>query len=174
MVWTNIADAAASIRNGELGPFSDVKIGKLVVSALIGMSAPTELLVTNKPIQKGYAITDAAVEWPRDVVLEICLANPDYSAEAGISAALTGSVASFTETWRDKKTKLYALKSTREIVDVQTHEDIFKNLIVRMIEPIYDSYDAFFATVILQPVRYDDATTEGGIKDSAEESKGNL
>ena len=99
---TNVADAAQAINDGTLGVIEDIMIGDLLISALMGLQTPLETVITRKPIQEGFSITDAAVHQPQGIQMMICLANPDFSIDAGIDAALSGSFAGFTDSWRDK------------------------------------------------------------------------
>ena len=172
----NIADAASAIQDGSFGFLDTIEIGDLLVSVLTGLNAPKEYTITRKPIEDGYSITDAAVEEPTELVMTICLTNPEYSIEAGLSAALTGNAGSLLETWRDKRDKLYEIQSNRELVTVQTHDNTYDNMLIRLIDPIYDvdeNSEAFFATVYLSEIRKV-GTLLGGLIDAAEELVGGL
>lgn len=172
----NISDAASAIRDGKFGLIEVIKIGDLVVSALMGLSAPRELIPTRKAIEDGYEITDAAVKVPDELIMGICLANPEFSLEAGLTAAMTGGVDSFLDTWRDKKAYLEQLQDDRELVEVQTHEGVYPSMLVRTIDPIYDvdfNADAFIATVYMDEIKVI-ATGAGGLIDSAKQAVGGL
>ncbi|MBV6340985.1 phage baseplate protein [Candidatus Magnetobacterium casense] len=174
---TNIADAASQIKDGVLGAVETIMIGDVMVSALTGLSGGNSVEITRKPIEAGFATTDAAVDVPVERVLDICLANPDFSVEAGIDAALTGSVSQFTETWRDKKDKLYKYLTDKELIDVQTHEALYENMLIQSIEPkwdVDDNADAFFATVTVVEITQITNATDGGVIDAAESSVGGL
>jgi len=153
---TNIADAAASIRDGSLGLIEEIKIGDLVVSALTAISYSHEMDITEKPMQAGYDATDAAKELPLTFNIDICLANPDYSIEAGLTAALTGNAETLTQTWRDKRNQLYEYWQTKTVVSFQAHDSITESLLIQRIEPYFDvneNYDAFFANVTLKQIK---------------------
>jgi hypothetical protein len=171
----NLVDAAAAVGNGELGTVETVKIGDLIVSALTGVDYPTSLSVTRKPIQTGFTITDAAVDNADDLVLDIVLTNPDYSAESGITAAITGDVSAFNETWRDKRDTLYDYLKEREILQVQTHDHLFDNMLIQSITPAYDvdsNLEAWIGTVVLVPIRLIEDDSQQGKKASAETPQG--
>ena len=153
---TNIADAAASIRDGSLGLIEEIKIGDLVISALTAIDYSHEMDITEKPMQDGYLATDAATEIPIEFNIDICVANPDYSVEAGLTAALTGSSESLTQTWRDKKDILYEYWKTKTVVSFQSHDSVTDSLLIQSIRPYFDlneNYDAFFANVILKKIK---------------------
>jgi hypothetical protein len=174
---TNIADAAAALRDGELGKIETVKIGDVIVSALRDVQFIDDSIVTRKPVQAGYTMTDAAVDLPDEVNLVILLANPDFSLEAGIDAALTGNVDQFTSTWRESKAELYGYKADKEIIEAQTHEDLFTSMMIQSISPLYDvdeNYDAWFANVLLVEIQQGSDGETFGIIDSPIEDVGGL
>jgi len=177
MIPNNIADAVASIRDGEFGLIEQIYIGDLLVSALTGLSGSDEMIVTEKPIEEGYAATDAAVRLPTVRSLDICLANPDYSIETGVTAALTGDVSSLTDTWRDKRDTLWQMFEDKEIIEVQTHEDNYPSMIIQSITPWYDAdenWDAYFATVVVRELIETSTGSEGGLLDKAKDAVGEL
>jgi hypothetical protein len=177
MIPTNVADAAAAIKGGEIGLIPVIKIGDLTISALTGLSGPDAKTITRKPVEAGFTITDAAVKVPFVKNLDICLANPSFAIDAGISAALTGDFAGFTETWRDKKDQLYQIFNDTEIVDVQTHEDIYESAIIEVIDPFFDvaeNSDAFFARVTVSEIMQVKTIVTSGILDQPKVSVGGL
>ena len=136
---TNIADAAAAIRDGSIVP-QDVKIGEIVVSALTGLQTPKRKEVTRRPVQAGYSVSMGVIDVPDEIEMDIVLANPDYSPEGLVTAALTGSPEQLTETWTEKRDALYAAMDAREIVDCTTHDQGFPpEFVIESIEPAYDS-----------------------------------
>ena len=158
---TNVVDAAAAIKDGSLGLIDEVSIGDLVVSALQGLRGGDEKEITERPVEAGFSVIEAAVERPTVRVLDIVLTNPDFSVEAGITAALNGSIEQFTETWRDKKEKLYTMYNGSELVTVTTHENVYPGMLIQRIEPWYDvdeNWDCFIATVTFQ--QFDERQTE--------------
>lgn len=152
---SNLADAAAAVRDGEFGLIEDIKIGDLIVSALTGLDGSDEMTITEKPVEAGYNITDAAIKMPARRSLDIVLANPSYTIEAGITAALSGNVEQLVDTWREKKKRLYQIFEDRELVTLQTHEDILESMLIQSITPLYDlenNLDAFVCNVQMQQV----------------------
>ncbi len=177
MIPNNVADAAAAVKDGELGLIEQVYIGDLLVSALTGLSGGDEMIVTRKPIEEGFAASDAAVRLPTVRSLDICLANPDYSIEAGATAAMTGDVSSLTDTWRDKKDKLFQMFESKEIVEVTTHENSYPSMIIESITPWYDveeNWDAYFATVVVSEIPETSSGTDGGLIDKAKDAVGGM
>ncbi len=169
----NIASAAASL----LGGMEDAKIGDLTLSALMGLEGSDPLDVTRKPVDQGFVMTDAAVALPIDRTLEICLADPDLSPEALVSAALSGDAASLTQTWREKKDLLYKMKDDRELVTVQTHEEVLESMLIQDIIPHYDindNWDGFFATVFVMKILVVEGGAAGGLLDQALDAVGGL
>lgn len=170
------AAASAALAAGTL-QLEYVKIGDLVVSACTGLSGANEVTITEKPIGAGYPITDAAVDVPLEKSLDIVFANPQYSAEAIAAALLSGEADSLTESWRDKKDILYEIQSTREIVTLQTHEGSYENMLIRVIDPVFDNvenWDGWFGTVILHQITQIDSEGGGGILDGALSDEGPL
>jgi len=156
MIPTNLADAIQAAREGELGLIEEIKIGDLTVSALMELDAPESLMITKKPIQNGFSMTDAAIDDRQPIVMTILLANPVYSLDASVDALISGDVEQFTQTWRDKKRELYQMKNDREIIDVQTHEEIYTSVMIQSIAPIYNTannWDAFFCNIVLERIR---------------------
>ena len=151
----------------------DVKIGDLLVSACTGLSGANELEITRKPIGTGYVITDAAVDVPIEKTLDIVFSNPQFSPEKLAQALLTGEIESYTESWRDKKDKLYEMQKNRDIVTLQTHENSYENMLIRVIDPVFDNvenWDGWLGTVILSQIIPIAADSGGGILDSGEEA----
>jgi len=151
---TNVVDAAASIKDRKLG-FTEISIGDLVVSALQELSGDDEVIITERPVEEGFNIIEAAVHVPKTRVLGIVLGNPDFSVESGVKAALNGSVTQFTETWRDKRDRLYEIKNGLEIVNLTTHEEHIKNMMIQKISPWYDieeNWEAFVANVTMEQI----------------------
>jgi len=172
-----IADAASAIAAALLGLIDDVKIGDMIVSSLTDLSNPSELRITRKPISMGYAITDAAVDVPREITLGICLADPQLSAEALAAAVLNGTVDSLTESWRDKRAYIEQIQTDRELVTVQTHEGVYFNMLLQRIDPIWDvsfNGDALFASCTFVQVNIIDLEDAGGLLDQAEGAAGGL
>lgn len=169
----NLANAAASLLEG----MEEIKIGKLLVSALTGLDGSDPLNVTEKPVDAGFVMTDAAVALPVQRTLEICLADPEFTPEALIQAAMSGDAASLTQSWRKKKELLYKMRDDRELVIVQTHEDTFKSMIIQDIIPHYDvmeNWDAFFATVYLQKISVVKSSAAGGLMDQLKDAVGGM
>jgi hypothetical protein len=135
---TNAVDAVSQIKDGTLGIIDVVMIGELTVSALRGLQAPSELEVTMRPVQAGFDVAEMAIKKNRVITLDIVLANPDFSVEAGVEALMTGSVDNFTETWRDKKASLEAMQDNLDIVQITTHEGVYDDMIISRIEPFFD------------------------------------
>jgi len=173
---TSLADAAASIADGTLGLIEIVAIGDLAVSALTGLDGSDEMMITDKPIEEGFDVSDAAIKIPTTRTLNICLANPDFSVEAGIEAALSGSFGGFADTWRDKKEQLYEYYNNRELLSVLTQENLYTDMLISSITPWYDvnqNDDAFFATVVFKKInKVGDPLA--GLIDAAESAVGGL
>jgi hypothetical protein len=156
MIPTNIADAIAAARDGEFGFNDTVKIGDLIVDALSSLSAPESLDITQKAFQDGSRKTDVAVENNLPLSMAIVLANPEYSVTELALAKVNGTLSQFNKTWREKKKELYQMKDDREIIEVQTHDELYTNVMIRSIDPLYDAesnFDAFICTVELERVK---------------------
>jgi hypothetical protein len=175
---TNAADAAAAIRDNVLGVIENILIGELLVDALTGLDNPESIIVTKKPVEQGFEVTEAAVDAYEPMTLDIALTNPTLSAANGLNAIVTGDPASLVATWRDKRDELYQMMRDREIIDVQTHENLYQSWLITNITPIWDveeNYDAFFATVTFEKYDTKGSTDDsGGILDSALEAVGGL
>ena len=170
MIPSNMSDAVSAARDGALGLIEQVKIGDLLVDALLTLYVPSSKSITRKPMAENFVITDAAVDDPLEMSLDICLANPSYGVGALTDAAMSGSVENLTQTWRDKKKELYTMFTENEIVTVQTHEGVYNNMLITNIDPKYNSgnnMDAFFANVYLTQIEKRSSGTEGGLKDQA-------
>jgi hypothetical protein len=174
---STISDATNALVGGLLGTIQQVKIGDILVSACTGLSNPREVTITEKPLAAGYPITDAIVPVPQEITLDIIFANPQYSAEAIASALLTGNASSLTESWRDKRDKLYAYQDNKEIIEAQTHENNYTDMVVKLIDPVFDpenNWDGFFATVVLHQITQQTSTGGSGVIDSVLEAVGDL
>lgn len=151
---TNIIDAAAQIKNGEIGVIDIIKIGDVTVSALTGLQTPMEKEVTRRRVQAGFSVIDGMIDVPTDFILTIILANPDFSVEAGLTAALTGEFAGFTETYQDKRKALEAHFHNRDIINVIVHDGVYVDRVITRINPIYDNeqnWECFIAQVTVTP-----------------------
>lgn len=160
---TNIADM---VTGGAFG-IDTVKLTgpdtEVVVTCLMGVQGTDELIVTEKPTGAGYSITDAAVKMPVTRSLDIMFSNPVYSPEVIAAALLSGDLESLTESWTDKKDKLYTIMNTRELVTVQTHIEVIDNCLVKSITPYFsadENWDAFFANIVVHQIN--PVSTEGG------------
>lgn len=173
---TNLSDAISAALDGLLGTFEEVKIGDLTVSALIENDAPKSLNITRRTTEDGYNVVHAAVEQPQELTWLICLANPNYSVDALLQAGFTGDISSLTETWRDKKQTLLTMQSTREVFSAQSQEQVYENMMIESIEPVYNveqNWDAYFCYVRM--VEYKTVVSGvGGLLDSIEVSLGDL
>lgn len=167
---TNMVDAIAAVKDGDLGLITTVMIGDVLVSALIGLYAPKRLRVTRKPVQAGYDMTDAAVEEPKMLYMDICLSNPDLSIEAGLQAALTGNPGSLTSTYREKKDTITGYLENKQLITIQTHEGVHESMLLTEIDPYWDAaenWNAFFANVRAEEIRTS-GDEVGGLFDSSE------
>jgi hypothetical protein len=175
MIAPNIISAIAQVKAGNLLPIP-AQIGDIIVGALTGLSAPSELDVTKRRMEDGFDMTIAAVDVSQDLVMDICLTNPSLSVTAASTAAATGNVTMLTSTWREKRDYLHQIQSDRELVNVITHEGWYTNMLVRSIDPAFDvdeNYDCYFATVTMTEARQV-PTGLAGLIDSALETKGKL
>lgn len=172
-----IKNAVDQLKNGTMDNVEDVKIGDIIISALNGVSCPSSLSVTRKPIAAGYAISDAAVDIPLEITLEICIADPQMTADELLAAAISGDL-SLSEKWQDKSAHLAQTMDNREIVTVQTHDSVYDNMLISAIDPAYDvdsNYDCWFGTVNLtQIITSSVGVGNTGIADSVLESVGGL
>ena len=173
---TSIADFAAQVQDGALGLIETVSIGDVTVSALMALDGSDELDITSHRIEDGMEITYAAVDVPTKRSLTICLANPDFSIESGLDSVLTGNFSGFTDTWRDKRDKIYEYKDNRELITVSTHERVYENMMIRSITPLWDvdnNFDCFFATVVVKQLTIS-SSAQTGIFDAAKSALGGL
>jgi hypothetical protein len=149
---TNIADVAAGIRDGTIG-VQQVRIGDVVVNALIGLQAPRRKEVTKRPVQAGYSVSMGVIDIPDEIEMIIVLGNPDYSPEGLVTAALTGSPEQLAETWKEKIDALTVIFDTRQIVDFTTHVCGYPPIfVIDELIPISDNeedWDGWIGTVHL-------------------------
>jgi len=155
MIPNNATDLIQSIKDGEVGIINTIMIGDLLVSALFGLDAAQSLTLTNRKIQFGSDMATMAIDDRNPISMDICLSNPEISLDSALQSAISGSAEIFTETWRDKKDQLNKLMSNREVVDVQTHDDIYYSYLITAIYPIFnveENWDAFICSVTLEKV----------------------
>ena len=65
------------------------------------------------------------------------------------------------------------MQANREIVTLQTHEGSYENMIIRVIDPVFDSvenWDGWVGTVILHQINPISSDDGGGLIDAAEEA----
>jgi len=163
---TNVVDAASAIKDGTLGVIEVVKIGDVVVSALIGLQTPKEREVTRRPVQAGFNVVMGANIIPSDIVLDVVLANPNFAPESVVTAALTGEMSGFTSTWREKKSQIETYFADGEILDGTTHLEPFTSHIISRIEPRFDNeenWDCWIATITLTPFDNRQADADLGV-----------
>lgn len=163
---TNIVDATSQIKDGTLGVIEIVKIGDVVVSALTGLQWPMEREVTRRPVQAGFTVAMGANIIPSDIVMDVVLANPNFAPEALVTAALTGDLAGFTATWREKKSQIETYFEKGEIISGSTHVKKFENYLISRIEPIYDNeenWDCWIATITLTPFDNQQSESDTGV-----------
>lgn len=170
MSLAGLADLAADVAAGVVGLVDAVTIGDVTVSALEGLSAPDTSFVTRKPVQAGYIMTDAQTHDPKTMTLTVLMADPELSAEVGLTAVLTGDLAGLTDTWRDKRDAIKLLKADSEIIDVQTHDEALPGCLIVEIDPIYDvdeNADAWIANITVQQIVQVGVVAADGLLDSA-------
>lgn len=177
MALDGFAGVIEQVAEGVLGVVPTIRIGDVVVSSLVGLSSPETTFVTRKPVQAGYNITDAGTDDSRTKQLTVVLIDPEYSAEAGLNAALSGDLSGLTETWRDKKAQIRQYRLDHELVEVQDHEELIESMMIENIDPIYDNEqndDGWIATISLVQVTQVGAGGDDGLLDSALEDVGIL
>lgn len=170
MTFAGLADVATQVAEGALGLVDAIMIGNVAVSALEGLSAPDTSFVTRKPVQAGYIMTDAQTHDPRTMVLTVLLADPEISAEAGLTAALTGDLAGLTNTWRDGRDQIRLYKANSEIISVQTQDESLESALIQDIDPLYDvgqNGDAWIANVTVTEIIQVGVTEHDGLFDAA-------
>lgn len=138
MSATNVVDAVMAGRDGALGN-QTAKIGDLVLDAVTGLRVTFRKEVTRKPVQAGFSVDVGVADVPLEVEIDIALANPQYSPENLVGAALTGDIASLTKTWREKRDELYAMFNEKQIVDLTTHDASYSPMVISEIAPLYDA-----------------------------------
>ena len=156
MIPNNLNDAIQAARDGELGLVDQIKIGDIVVDALVGLDNAESLNITSLPIQSGITLTLAAVEDIQPLVMDVVLANPQYSIDQLMTAAMTGDASTLTQTWRDDKKQLYQYKNDLELLEVQDHQDLHQNCLIQSISPKYDTeenLDCFWATIVFSKMK---------------------
>jgi hypothetical protein len=163
---TNVVDAASAFKDGLLGVIETVQIGDVIVSALTGLQWPMEREVTRRPVQAGFSVAMGANIVPSDIVMDVVLANPNFAPEALATAALTGNLAGFTATWREKKAQLEQYFADGETLDGTTHLAPFSGYIISRIEPRFDAeenWDCWIASVTLTPFDNRQADADAGV-----------
>lgn len=153
MALGSIVDIGNDIRSGKIGVIPAIRIGDVAVSALTGLRGADSVSFTTKSVQAGFAVTDGIVHRPKERSFDIILADPEISIEMGISAALSGSWAGFSETWRDKKDTLYKHFDNIEIITAVSHVEPLPNMFIVQIDPVFDvneNFDCFIAKVDLR------------------------
>ena len=166
---TNLADAIAGLRDGTLGT-QQVKIGSLVVSALLGLSIPRKKKITKRPVQAGYAVAMGVIDVPDEIEMDIVLADPVFLPEGMVASALTGLPEEISETWKEKKDLLYSMFDEKEIVDLTTHEVGYPPIyVIKEIDPKYEAeedWDGWIGTVRLAQFGAQDGTSAVDMDDA--------
>jgi hypothetical protein len=151
MTATNILNAVMAGKDGALG-IQKAKIGDLLLDCVTGIRPVYRKEVTRRPVQTGFTVDVGVLDTPFELELDIVLANPAFSPENLVGAALTGNVAALTKTWREKRDELFALYNDKTIVDVTTHDQSYSPLVIYEITPQYDvemDVDGWIGTVHL-------------------------
>lgn len=166
---TNLVDAINRIRSGRAGINGTIKIGDLVVSLLTAQEGGSDKDITGRPVVSGYDTVEIVRRLPWERSLTIVLADPDLSVEAGVTAALTGSVESLTETWTDKVARLLAMDESNEIITVQTLDEVRPNCIIKSVTPRYDldeNLDCWVGQVVVKQIDVRQGGTVAGVGDA--------
>lgn len=137
---TNLVDAIASIRDGTIGS-QQAMIGDVFISALLAVRHTCRKEITRRPVQAGYSVSIGVIDTPEELEMDIVLANPDYSPEGLITAAITGSLTLLKETWVEKRDQLYATMAAKEIITATSHDQSFAEYVIEEIQPTYDAED---------------------------------
>jgi len=149
---TNLADAIAGMRDGTIG-VQQIMIGDVIVSALGELRMPVRKDITRRPVQAGYSVSKGIIDTPDEIEMDIVLANPDYSPEGLVGAAINGDVESLTETWVEKKDQIYSDFNEKKIISFTTHEQGFPPIYaIEMIDPKYNAeedWEGWIGTVRL-------------------------
>ena len=152
MIPTNLADAIAAAQNGS-DAITQILIGDILVTELTGLRVTRRKEVNRRPVQSGFSVDIGVLDTPTEIEMDILLANPRYSAEDMITAALTGNFSGITETSDELRDALYAMMEAKEIVDIQTHDALYSSFVISQIDPYYDAdenWNGFLAHVTFQ------------------------
>lgn len=140
----------------ELFGLTPAKIGDLAVDLAITYSAPREATVTERPVEKGFAVSDARYIKPQYITMECIFTDPDVSGGNVARQASNGTLRqSLTTSWREKRDRLYELFETQELLEVSTPEQDYENMVILEILPDRraSTANAFFCTVNLREIR---------------------
>jgi hypothetical protein len=152
-VPASILSVIAQAQAGELGKIEQIKIGDVLVDVLTNVTGSDVMRITRKPVEAGFNVTDAAILEPVERTFDIILTNPEYSATAAITAAISGTLESFNQTYVDKRDTIYGYFNNRETITISTHEEVLESMMIQSITPRYDTeenLDAWVATIHFQ------------------------
>jgi hypothetical protein len=150
---TDIMSLINQAKAGSISNIEQIKIGDVLVDVLENVTGSDMMRITRKPVESGFAVTDAAIREPTERTFDVVLTNPEYSASAATDAALTGSLEAFSTTWRDKRDTIYGYFENREIIDIMSHDRLYQSMMIQSITPLYDTaenLDAFVASIHFQ------------------------
>lgn len=153
MIPNNVADLIKASQDNREGVFDTVSIDDLVVDCLVSLEAPSSLDIVEKQFQDGISKTDVAVTENNDITMEIVFTNPELSLDNVAEAYAKDDFGKFSDSFVDKKKRLYEIFNNREIINTQTHDEIYPNGMIQSIEPLYDSEEneeAFICNVIIR------------------------
>jgi hypothetical protein len=130
-----------------------VLIGDLPVDVLRSETPVFDFNLTEHPVESGFDITDARIERPIGVTLEVILTDTELSASAVGFAALNDTLG--FDTWKDKRDRLYEIKNSSEIIDVVTPLDKYESMVITSlrVDQTPQTARALFARIDFREIR---------------------
>lgn len=122
-------------------------IGDLPIDVVLSESPTYDFEITEHPVMSGASISDARIKKPIGVTLECIFTDPDFSAGALAKSFISGTFS--LNTWKDKRDRLYEIKDTNELIDVNTVSNSYTDMTIVNVTPDIrpTTANAFFCTV---------------------------
>jgi len=128
-------------------------IGELPIDVLTSVQPIHNWDVTEYPVEEGFDITDARIKKPIGLVLDCIFTDPDFSARSAGKAALNGTWN--TDSWQDKRDKLYEYSDSEEVIDVLVDGTQYESMVITNIDPnrVASTSNAYFVKIELKFIR---------------------
>lgn len=111
------------------------KINDIVIDVLRSELPTHDFEVTEHPVETGISINDTKIKRPLVVSLDAIFTDAETDA-VGVVTKFIGTGQDLLATWQEKKTAIYELMNSNELITVTTEHDTYPDMLLTSVRPI--------------------------------------